>query len=413
MKRIILAATLAALVTGGLSVATAPGAAADDTTAFDCTGAGVGDVQLRFGFEAEAPAPPATLTLFHSPMYMNMRMESAVPGVLAKAAADAGATSVSVSVVTSFSDAAPAGDATWRTSSLSTQAPVPLGDQAVPSDVMVEGRGQHQLVFAGINDLRPGDLTVTLVFLDGGGEIVGDVTRLTCTTPAAPLADTVWVSSVTFLDLLVGTDRWGEASSSRSYAYGQPIPVRVRVGAFSPQSPGGWVDITLDGVTHRAPLGPDGEAALMVPGPLRRAGGHSLSAVFVPADPTFFGGGASVRPPGGINYTNPVMFPVTKARATAQPRVTGKRVGRTTRVHLWVVPAFDSSPTGKVRVDLRRLGTRQHWSRTRTITVADGRSKVQAGFGRLSRGRYKLVVKYRGDADHLRSRTSETFRVRR
>jgi hypothetical protein len=36
-----------------------------------------------------------------------------------------------------------------------------------------------------------------------------------------------------------------------------------------------------------------------------------------------------------------------------------------------------------------------------------------AGFGTLARGRYKVVVKYRGDDNHLGSRTVRTFRVRR
>jgi hypothetical protein len=413
MKRTIGAVSLAALVLSSLTVATAPAASAvDDNTSYTCTGATTGPVQMSFSFEAEAPEPPATLTMFASPQPMTMRMESAVPGELAQEAEAAGADNVDVTVRTTFADAYPSASASWRLSTFSMSGPIDLGDQSPPAARPFAARGLHSLMQAGINDLRAGDLSVRLTFADAEGDLVKQV-DLTCTTPAAPVADTVWVNSVTFLDLLVGTDNWAEAWATRTYAYGQPIPVRVRVSAWGTRKPAGWVDVTLDGVTRRVPVGADGEAVLTMPGPSERAGYHALGAAFVPADPRFYGGGAGVHPPGGTNYRNPVSIPVTFARATPQVRVTGRRANRTTRVHVRVVPEFASTPSGTVRVNLRRLGTKKHWSKTISVDVVDGRSKALAGFGKLPRGRYRLIVKYRGDADHLGSRAFETFRVRR
>ncbi len=414
MKRTVLAAGLAAVVTSGLTVATAPGAGAAPTTVdYACQTSTGGTVAMSFGFEAEAPDPPGTVTLFNSPQLMNMRMESAVPGGLAKSAADDGASMVDVSVRTSFSDAYPSAQTSWRTSTFSVSEPVQLGDQSEPTSRPFEGRGTHSLLQSGVNDLRPGDLDVRFGFMDADGAVVGEPVALTCTTPSAPVADTVWVKSVTFLDLLVGTDNWDEAWEKRTYAYGQPIPVRVRVGAWNTTAPAGWVDLTLDGVARLVPLDANGEAVAMIPGPADRAGYHTVGATFVPADPTFYGAGTRSHPPGGINYPNPASIPVTFARAKPHVRVTGTRTERRTKVHVRVVPEFASTPTGDVRVNLRRLGTKEHWSKTQNIRVVDGRSRVLAGFGRLPRGRYKLVVKYRGDADHLGSRAFEKVRVRR
>src|SRR5690349_300412 len=85
------AASLAAVVAAAPAAPAAPAAAAADaTTAYTCTRAGSPPVQMEFGFDAEAPEPPATLTLFSSPQFMNMQMQSTVPGEVAKAAADDG-----------------------------------------------------------------------------------------------------------------------------------------------------------------------------------------------------------------------------------------------------------------------------------------------------------------------------------
>lgn len=413
MKRTFLAAGLAAVVTSGLTVATAPAAGTAPTTVdYACQTSTGATVAMSFGFEAEAPDPPGTVTLFNSPQLMNMRMESEVPGALAKKAVDDGASMVDVSVTTSFSDAYPSAQASWRASTFSVSEPVQLGDQSPPTPRPFVGRGTHSLLQPGVNDLRPADLDVRLDFMDADAAVVERL-DLTCTTPSAPVADTVWVNSVTFLDLLVGTDNWDEAWAKRSYSYGQPIPVRVRVGAWGTRYPSGWVDVTLDGVTRRVTLDAAGQAALLMPGPPVRAGHHAVSASYVPADPTFYGGGTTAHPPGGTNYPNPAAVPVKFATTSPHVRVTGKRADRRTRVHVRVDPQFDSTPTGKVRVNLRRLGTRKHWSKTKNVRVVDGRSKVLAGFGTLPRGRYKLVVKYRGDVDHLGSRAFEKFRVRR
>jgi len=404
------AASLAAVVAAA-PAATAAGASADATTAYTCTRAGSTPVQVAFGFEAEAPEPPATLTLFASPQFMNMQMESTVPGEVAKAAADDGATSVDVRVRTAFSDAYPSGQATWRMSTLSTQQAVPLGDQTVATAVSITGRGTHQLLQPGVNDLRAGDLAVTLTFRDSAGSVVGSPADLACATPAAPVSDTVWVSSVTHLDLLVGTDDWDLAWDVRTFGVGQPIPVRARVGANGTNVPTGWVDFTTsDGARQRVAVSADGSAVAELAGFASRSGAHQVGAVFVPADPVFYGGGPHAHPPGGTNYENPVYVGVGFVTTEPRVRVKGKDADRRTKVRVRVAPEFDSTATGKVKVNLRRLGAKKRWSATRTL---GSNARAVAGFGKLPRGRYKVVVKYRGDDNHLGSRTVRTFRVRR
>jgi hypothetical protein len=59
---------------------------------------------------------------------------------------------------------------------------------------------------------------------------------------------------------------------------------------------------------------------------------------------------------------------------------------------------------------VRHTGT---GDRTRRVTRLDASGAALAGFGRLPKGNYRLVVTYVGDSQHLRERRSGMFYVRR
>jgi len=67
-------------------------------------------------------------------------------------------------------------------------------------------------------------------------------------------------------------------------------------------------------------------------------------------------------------------------------------------------------PTGKVKLILRKVGN-LGFLKAKSGTLAKGARTFN--LGRLGRGRYKVVVKYLGDSNHLRSKTVKRFRVRR
>lgn len=67
-------------------------------------------------------------------------------------------------------------------------------------------------------------------------------------------------------------------------------------------------------------------------------------------------------------------------------------------------------PTGKVKLVLRKVGNKGfHKVRRGSLT----KGSRTFSLGKLGKGKYKVVTKYRGDANHLRSRTVKRFRVRR
>ena len=89
--------------------------------------------------------------------------------------------------------------------------------------------------------------------------------------------------------------------------------------------------------------------------------------------------------------------------------VTGRTTTVVTRVGVKAKGVFDTVPTGKVRIKVKRIGKPGKWVRVRTLD--DG--SARAGFGRLKKGRYRVVVVYRGDANHRYLKKTKQFRVTR
>jgi hypothetical protein len=181
-----------------------------------------------------------------------------------------------------------------------------------------------------------------------------------------------------------------------SSAYGQVVTATATVttGAVVP---GGHVAFSVDGLATMAPVGADGVASLALPA--AHAGTHAVTATFVPTDPPAYDGSASATQ----------AWTVTRAATRARIPVAGRTTRGETRVGVRAKGAHGSIPTGKVRITITRVGHRGTWSRVRSLE----KGSAQAGFGRLSRGRYSVTVAYGGDTDHSSLRKTKTFRVTR
>ena len=176
--------------------------------------------------------------------------------------------------------------------------------------------------------------------------------------------------------------------STQQSAYGQVVTASAAVTAADGPAQGDVV-FAVDGVAFKANLGASGTASLVLP--RAAAGAHAVQATFLPQDPLRQDGSASA----------PVSWQVAPVRTRLQVQVTGKRLRAPIAVHVRATGDYGTTPSGRVRIVVRRSG--------RTVRVARGTLEGGAVGGRLfldpgpSRaGRYRVEVTYRGDADHLR-----------
>ena len=214
--------------------------------------------------------------------------------------------------------------------------------------------------------------------------------QLTCTVPPGkpPVIDTVSVASPTTTTLTV---------SRSTAAYGQDVSASATV--TSPSGvPSGEVAFTVDGTVTRARVGKDGVASLVLPD--RAIGTHTVTATFVPADALMYVGGTSVTK----------LLTVSKAETLLKIPVAGRTTTTVTRVGVKAKGRYDTVPTGKVRIKVKRLGKPGKWARNRTLSAA-GTARI--GLGVLAAGRYRAVVVYKGDTNHLQARKIKTFRVKK
>ena len=178
--------------------------------------------------------------------------------------------------------------------------------------------------------------------------------------------------------------------------HGQPLTAGATVTAAG-VAPDGWVYFVVDGVSFRSDVVPGGTAATTFGG--LGAGTHEVSATFVPRDPAQQDGSTSP----------PTVVTVARAGTKPQVRVSGTRPNRVARLRARVRATYGTTPTGRVSITLRKRGSAGQ--RTRRVVLEDGTARLE--LGRLATGRYRVVVRYLGDADHLASRQGATFRVRR
>jgi hypothetical protein len=214
--------------------------------------------------------------------------------------------------------------------------------------------------------------------------------QLTCTVPNGkpPVIDTVSVASPTTTTLTL---------SRSTAAYGQDVPASATV--TSPSGvPSGEVAFTVAGTVTRARVDKDGVASLVLPD--RPIGTHTVTATFVPTDALMYVGGTSVTK----------LLTVSKAETLLKAPVTGRTTKTVTRVGVKAKGRYDTVPTGKVRIKVKRLGKPGKWARNRTLGAA-GTARI--GLGILAAGRYRAVVIYKGDTNHLEARKIKTFRVKK
>ncbi|WP_370614367.1 lamin tail domain-containing protein [Mumia qirimensis] len=132
----------------------------------------------------------------------------------------------------------------------------------------------------------------------------------------------------------------------------------------------------------RAALAATGQATLRLPANLA-VGVHALTATYLPADATAYAGSMST----------PVRVTVVKATATARARLVKSTVTRKQRAKVAVTVRTNGPvASGPVRVTVRRAG----WTRVVDATVRNGAVTVR--LPKLSKGRYKVAVTYRGAA---------------
>ena len=373
----LLAAGLAATATGASAVS--------GSIVYACTSPDLGGFTLPVVLDTNAPAR----MVVGQSSQVTMTASAVLPGPEAKEA-------VTTWAATEF-DGTWVVKATFGTAAADiTQTIAPraqLGPQAVETAVPFTAASTPFAYVApttpGPVEVTAGDLAGTLQFYDAAHASTGS-SAVACIAPPgkAPVIDTINVvaSSTTTLAL----DRTASE-------YGQDVTATAKVTTSS-GTPDGDVAFSVDGLATKAKVGKDGVATLVLPdaGP----GSHLVTATFVPRDATAYDGSASAAQ----------SWTVTKARTRMRIPVTGLTTSVVTRVGVKAKGVYDTVPTGKVRIKVKRIGKRGKWVKVRTL---DDTGSARAGFGRLKKGRYQVVVVYRGDANHRYLKKARTFRVTR
>lgn len=245
--------------------------------------------------------------------------------------------------------------------------------------------------------LHAGDFAATLHFYDaetGGTETAGTPQRVTCVVPPGPppTIDTIVVAAKSSTTLTL---------AKALTAYGEDLVASAKVTTTG-GTPDGDVAFVVNGVATKARVDKDGIATTTIKG--LPTGNHVVSASFVPKDAVHYDGSSTASQ----------SVVVTQADTRTRAGISGKRTNRRLKVHAKVRTEFDTTATGRVRVKLQKLrwnNGERRWAKVRTKVrkLIEGRRTV--GFGRLAKGRYRVKVSYRGDANHERSRKTKQFRV--
>lgn len=365
--------------------ATAPVAGAVSATlSYACTYTdGPGAFTLPVVVNTNAPAR----TTVGQTVQVIATTSAVLPGDEAKTAYDAGARSLDGSLTTR----AAFGTAAATLSQVVPRTDLPGQAVATPASFTATSAAFSYTapLSPGSVEITAGDMSGTLQYYDENGDAVGTPRLVDCTAPPgkAPVIDTITVvaSSATTLTL----DR-------TTSEFGQDVTATARVTTSS-GGPDGDVAFSVDGLATKAKVGKDGVATLVLPD--AGAGAHSVTATFVPRDAATYDGSA----------TPAQTLTVTKARTRMRVPVNGKTTGVVTRVGVKAKGVFDTVPTGKVRIKVKRIGRAGMWVRVRTLDSG----AAKAGFGRLKKGRYRVVVVYRGDAGHDSLKKTKKFRVTR
>jgi hypothetical protein len=186
--------------------------------------------------------------------------------------------------------------------------------------------------------------------------------------------------------------------STTQSAYGELVSASAAVTTASGPAQGDVV-FSVDGVAFKAALGASGTASIVLPP--AAAGAHAVQATYLPQDPLVHDGSTSLT----------VTWQVAQVRTRLRVDVTGKRRRAPIAVRVRATGGFGTTPSGRVRIVVRRAG--------RTVRVARGAldrgvvgDRLFLDPGPSRAGRYRLDVAYRGDADHLAATRAVRFRIR-
>lgn len=193
-----------------------------------------------------------------------------------------------------------------------------------------------------------------------------------------------------------GTSTTTVSLSTAQSAYGQFVTATAAVSA-NPGPPEGDVVFSVDGLAVKTNLGASGTASFVLPA--AAVGEHAVSATFVPQFPQSQQGSASPTQ----------TWTVVQVRTRLQVRVIGRGARIPTSVQVKAAGEYGSQPTGRVKFLVRRKADGE---RFRAAQRLSSMAVALAELGKLRKGRYRLEVTYVGDAQHLRERRVETFRVR-
>lgn len=275
----------------------------------------------------------------------------------------------------------------------SSITPVSLGDQTTPTGVAFRdqtsrfGEVRSQPGYLSFKAREALELQLTVTMEGGADESV----VITCTRVTAPgtwpeIHRVAWVApTATAVDVLTEEVEFGEVVSVSPTV----TPVRgTATGTLTVSAGNASTDVSVAGKT--VPV-----ATLTG----LTAGSHPLRAAFVPKDATFYRGSTATVP----------VVQVAKAAARVQARVLSREPGKRAVMRVRVRGVHDTVSTGDVRVTLRPVGRAGKKVKSRTL---DRTGSDVVRFAKVSRGRYKVVVKYRGDANHLAAKITKTFRVK-
>lgn len=218
--------------------------------------------------------------------------------------------------------------------------------------------------------------------------LAGPLVLATASSPAsasAPAAAARAATSTTSVAL----------SATRS-SYGQTVSATAAVATSAGRAVGD-VFFSVDGVATKVNLSATGTATLVLPD--APVGDHVVTATFVPQFPLEQQG--STSPAQG--------WTVERVRTRLFVDVTGRGLRLPTVVRVEAAGEYGSAPTGPVRLTLTRAGAGRTTVRSKALP---GDGVVVARYGTLARGRYKSVVTYPGDDQHLPEKRVQWFQVR-
>ncbi|MEO5666326.1 MAG: Ig-like domain-containing protein [Nocardioides sp.] len=378
-KRTFATGLAVVLTGGGLAAVAAPANAETGAVNYTCPVAG-NSYQVSVNTDTNAPAK----MFVGDTATIAVDSDVVLPPEMAKLAYD-------LLQARSF-DGTVAAKATFSGADLTATETIPttsLGDQSTATAVpftAIASAVPLKATVAGDLALEAGDVTATLNFTKQDGTT--QALQVNCTKPNSkvPAIDNVVVvsKSTTALTLTPATA-----------GYGAPVTATAKVTTPG-GTPEGDVTFVVGGVSTKVQV-KDGAASLVIDQAV--VGDNAVSATFTPKDAVHYEGSSAT----------PANLKVSKASTSTKVKITGKRVRERTSATIKVVGINKTVPTGRVKLVLRKVGN-QGFHKAKSGALAKG----SRGFnlGRLGKGKYKVVVKYVGDANHLKSKTVKRFRVR-